>query len=252
MCGIWYKGGDMDGASQRRADGVVVVLVDIDGTLLHVHGAGRASFVRALKAVFGWDDDIGYINFSGATDLAVLDRVLRRHDHVAGTGQIDLFFDRLAVELRASIRDAEIAVYPGVRTLLERLSADLQAVVGLVTGNTGRCARIKLEAAGLHGHFVLGAYGHEHADRNAIARLALERARRHANGAQVREVWMVGDTPADVAAARAIGAGSLAVGTGAHTLSDLLRAGADHALADLSDVEAVVRILKSDRTRMES
>lgn len=243
MGGIWYKGGDMDGAPQRRTDGVVAVLVDIDGTLLHVHGAGRASFVRALKAVFGWDDDIGYINFSGATDLDVLDRVLRRHDHVAGTGQIDRFFDRLAIELRASIRDAEMTVYPGVRTLLGRLSTDPRAVVGLVTGNTGRCARIKLEAAGLHGHFVLGAYGHEHADRSEIARLALDRARHRMGGAGIREVWMVGDTPADVAAAHAIGARCLGVGTGAHTPEELLRSGADRSVPNLSDVEAVMGIL---------
>ncbi len=230
-------------AGKETPAGAVVVLLDIDGTLLHVHGAGRTAFVRALKAVFGWDDDIAYINFSGATDLDVLDRVLRRHGRAAAPAEVGTFFDRLAVELRDSVREAEITVYPGVRDLLARLSGDPRAVVGLVTGNTGRCARIKLEAAGLHGHFVLGAYGHEHGDRRAIARLALDRARSHVRDREIRGVWMVGDTPADIAAAHAIGARCLGIATGVHTVSELLDAAADEARPDLHDVDAVLRIL---------
>lgn len=228
---------------EDAAAGVVVVLVDIDGTLLHVHGAGRTAFVRALKAVFGWDDDIAYINFSGATDLDVLERVLRRHGRAARPTEVEGFFERLAIELRDTVRDSEMTVYPGVRELLARLSEDPRAVVGLVTGNTGRCARIKLEAAGLHGHFVLGAYGHEHGDRKAIARLALERARRHARDAEIRGIWLVGDTPSDIGAAHAIGARCLGVATGAHTVRELREARADNALPDLHDVDAVLRIL---------
>lgn len=223
--------------------GRVVVLLDIDGTLLHVRGAGRASFVRALAAVFGWDDDIAYINFAGATDLDVLDRIVRRHGHAATAEEVDRFFDRLAVELRETIRGVEPTVYPGVRELLHRLSADPRAIVGLVTGNTGRCARIKLEAAGLHGHFVLGAYGHEHGDRKAIAALALERARRHGGGRGPGAVWLVGDTPADIAAAHAIGARCLAVATGGHGVEALTESGADQSLPDLGDVASVLGIL---------
>jgi len=223
--------------------GRVVALLDIDGTLLHVRGAGRASFIRALAAVFGWDDAIPYIDFAGATDLDVLDRILRHHGRTATAAEVDRFFDRLAVELRETIRHVEPTVLPGVRELLARLSADPRAVVGLVTGNTGRCARIKLEAAGLHGHFVLGAYGHEHGDRKAIAALALERARRHVPGGGIGSVWVVGDTPADVAAAHAIGARCLAVATGGHSMDALTEAGADKTVADLSDLDGVLRIL---------
>ena len=57
---------------------VTVVLFDIDGTLLDMRGAGRKSFVRALKSVFGWDDDIQYIHFAGNTDLNVLQQVMGR------------------------------------------------------------------------------------------------------------------------------------------------------------------------------
>jgi len=221
----------------------VAVLLDIDGTLLHTSGAGREAFRRALAGVFGRADGIDGVDFSGATDLDVLDRVLRPRGLVPGPEQIDGFFERLAVELEAGLASSPVHVFPGVRDLLAALSGSDGAVVGLLTGNTGRCARIKLLAAGLHGHFVLGAYGHEHADRRTLAGYALARVRRHVGGSGPDAVWVIGDTPLDVAAARAIGARALGVATGAFTADALRAAGADCALDNLSDTASILGIL---------
>ena len=228
--------------SRPSADGRVIVLLDIDGTLLHARGAGRLAFSRALAALWGWRDDIAYINFSGATDLDVLQRILARHGHPARPSEVDRFFDVLAGELDRSIREHAVHLYPGVRELLEALSADPRAVVGLVTGNTSAAAHIKLRAAGLDGHFLLGAFGHEHADRVEIARLALSRARRMP-GAERAPVFLIGDTPADVAAARGIGAVAVAVATGAHPPQELRDAGADVVYETLAPHGEVLRML---------
>ena len=229
-------------ATARRT----VVLLDIDGTLLHVHGAGRRSFVRALEEVYGWRDDIAYINFSGATDLEVLRRILERHGRSETTAEVERFFACLARELETALRDAEVTVYPGVRELVRTLAADPRVIVGLVTGNIESCAHLKMKAGGLGGHVLLGAFGHEHADRREIARLAVERVRRHAGrGANLR-LFLIGDTPSDIDAARTIGAACIAVATGKHTVEELKQRGADHALADLSDLPAVIRILGLD------
>lgn len=223
-----------------------VVLLDIDGTLLHVHGAGRQSFIRALESAFGIKDDIAYINFSGATDLDVLHRILARHGHDASPTGIARFFERLAIELEETISGAEVTVYPGVRELVAALAADPRVIVGLVTGNVEACARIKLRAAGLDRHVTLGAFGHEHADRREIARLALDRIRRRAGPDATLRVFLIGDTPSDIEAARGIGATSIAVATGHHPTEELRRRGADHARADLSDLAAVLGLLGLD------
>lgn len=220
-------------ASRRPAR--PLALLDIDGTLLDTRGAGRAAFARTVRAVFGWADDLSWVSFAGATDLDVLRRIGERHGRSFDAEETDRFFERLAFELEAALQAAPPAVFPGVRELLAALSAFPEALLGLVTGNTEACARIKLRHAGLHGHFMLGAFGHEHGDRVEIARLALRRAERHARGGRLDPVVLIGDTPSDIAAARAIGARAVAVATGAYGAAALRAAGADLVVETLAD-----------------
>jgi phosphoglycolate phosphatase len=225
---------------------VTVVLFDIDGTLLDMRGAGRAAFVRALESVFGWKDDIRYINFAGNTDLNVLQRVMEHHGRPLTDGDCRRFFDQFPLELACASLEAELILYPGVRELLECLSRDKSVVLGLVTGNIESCARIKLRQFDLHHHFVLGAFGDEHADRKDIARLALRRVEQSLRpGQKVSSVFLIGDTPFDIAAARSIDATAVAVATGKFSAEALAGAGADVALADLSDTAGVLALLKT-------
>lgn len=221
-----------------------LVLFDIDGTLLDTHGAGKSAFIRALEAVFGWKDDIRYIRFAGATDLDVLRQVARRHGRELQDREIDAFFDRLPAELEQTTRSATLTLYPGVRELLAALSCRDDAVVGLVTGNIEACARIKLDCFNLHGHFELGAFGHEHGDRREIARLAVRRADGHSRGgACIARRALIGDTPSDIEAAHAIAATAIAVATGVHPAVELRAAGADHVVDSLGDTGAILRLL---------
>ena len=155
------------------------------------------------------------------------------------------FFERMPVDLAQTAGEMELVIYPGVRELLEKLSADPRVVLGLVTGNVEACARIKLWQFDLHEHFVLGAFGDDHADRVEIARLAMERVRDNLKpGQEIGALFLIGDTPFDVAAAKSIHAISIAVATGKFTVNALETAGADHVLTDLSDTEQVSRLLR--------
>ncbi|MBU1694612.1 MAG: HAD hydrolase-like protein [Verrucomicrobia bacterium] len=220
------------------------VLFDIDGTLLDTRGAGQRSFVRALETVFGWRDDIAYVSFAGNTDLNVLQQVMAAHGRELNETDRRTFFARLPEELERAAEGVELILFPGVRELLEALSAAPRALLGLVTGNIEACARIKLRHCELHGHFVLGAFGDEHADRERIAHLALQRLHEAlAPGARLSACYLVGDTPFDITAASSIGAVSVAVATGKFDAAALRQAGADHVLTDLSDTAAVLRLL---------
>jgi phosphoglycolate phosphatase-like HAD superfamily hydrolase len=153
------------------------------------------------------------------------------------------FFKRLPVELEKASGNSDLVLYPGVRPLLETLSARHDVMLGLVTGNIAACARIKLRQFNLHHHFILGAYGDEHADRNEIAALALGRIRsRLPAGAVLGPLFLVGDTPNDIAAAGAIGAVSVAVATGKYSVDELRAAGADVTLPDLGDTRCVIQL----------
>jgi phosphoglycolate phosphatase-like HAD superfamily hydrolase len=54
---------------------------------------------------------------------------------------------------------------------------------------------------------------------------------------------VVGDTPADVAAARAIGARVVAVATGRYSGDDLDEHGPDATFADLANADAVIKAI---------
>ena len=221
-----------------------LVFFDIDGTLVHTAGAGRRAFARALLEVFAVDDDIAYVQFSGATDLDVLAQVARRQGLTLTDAATHDFFAALDAHLEQTLGEVAPVVFPGVPELLQALADDDRFLLGLVTGNIASCARRKLACFGLHGHFFLGAFGHEHADRKEIARLALARARAHlAPSAELGARFLIGDTPADIAAARAIDAVAVAVATGSVPAGELRAAGADHVFADFSDPAAVVRVL---------
>jgi phosphoglycolate phosphatase-like HAD superfamily hydrolase len=223
---------------------ITVVLFDIDGTLLDMRGAGRKSFVRALKNVFGWDDDIQYINFAGNTDLNVLQQVMEKHGRNLTDDDRRRFFERMPVDLAQTAGEAELVIYPGVKVLLEKLSADERVLLGLVTGNVEACARIKLWQFDLHEHFVLGAFGDDHADRAEIARLAMKRVRDSLKpGQDIGGLFLIGDTPFDIAAAKSIGAKSIAVATGKFNVEALRASGADHVLTNLSDTTTVLTLL---------
>lgn len=225
---------------------VTIVLFDIDGTLLDLKGAGRRAFIRSVEAVFGWQDDLSYLSFAGNTDLNVLAQVMAAHGRVMTDDDSRRFFARLPIDLEAAAGEptADPVIYPGVRELLERLSADPAVVLALVTGNVESCARIKLRQFELHNHFVLGAFGNEHADRRRIAALALQRVQAVLpSDRAVRARYLIGDTPFDIAAAHAIDARSIAVATGKFSVDELRAAGADHALPDLSDTASVLRLL---------
>jgi phosphoglycolate phosphatase len=214
-----------------------LTLFDIDGTLLDVRGAGRRAFARALADVFGVDDDLHHVRFAGATDRGVLQQLRARH----GLPLADepAFFRAMERTLSAALVDEPPAVYDGVRPCLAALASSPDVVLGLVTGNAMRCAQIKLERAGLdRAAFDVGGYGDEHEDRDELARLAKARAER-ARGHGFARVFLVGDTPNDVRAARAIDAVAVAVTTGHYDRQALVDAGADVVVDDLASFSFV-------------
>ena len=94
-----------------------------------------------------------------------------------------------------------------------------QPLLGLLTGNIRLGAQLKLRHYRLWESFVTGGFGDDHEDRNEIARIAKARgSRRLGRELLGREVLVIGDTPLDIACARAIGARCLAVATGGASL----------------------------------
>jgi phosphoglycolate phosphatase-like HAD superfamily hydrolase len=213
------------------------LLFDVDGTLLSAAGAGRRALERAFAAHCGTPEPLRDIQFNGMTDPGIvragMERLGRDADAALIAAILDDYLALLPDELAAT---AGPQVYPGVATLLETLVAEAHLAVGLGTGNVQGGARLKLAAAGLEGYFGFGGFGSDHEDRAELLRIGAARgaARLGAAPADCR-VLVIGDTPRDVAAARAIGAATLAVTTGGFSAETLRGAGATWTVADLTD-----------------
>ena len=124
-------------------------------------------------------------------------------------------------------------VFDGVHDTLTALS-EMGTVLGLVTGNIEGAARIKMERSHLNRYFAFGGYGTDSRDRAELTQAAIDRAEiLHGHDLDPAEIMVVGDTPRDVEAARAVGAISVTVATGEYTQEQLRAAGADHVLPNL-------------------
>jgi phosphoglycolate phosphatase-like HAD superfamily hydrolase len=136
--------------------------------------------------------------------------------------------------------DLSGAVLPGVRELLDWLARYEDVKLGLLTGNYEPIARLKLARAGIGNAFAIGqgAFGSDAEDRAALPAIARRRAGTAAAPYPRGQTIVIGDTPRDIACARADGVRCVAVATGAFSPDAL--AGADAVARDAAELRPVL------------
>jgi phosphoglycolate phosphatase len=220
---------------------VLLVLWDIDGTLVDSAGHGRHAFEEAFEEVLGRVPD--WVDFAGRTDHEIALAMLN-----GSSERLPAVLEQLAVKLEAR-KDAIAAeghVYPGVPETLAALHEADGIVNSLLTGNIEANAAVKVGAFGLDRwlDFEAGAYGSDpHERRSDLVAIARERAA--ARYGEPTGAVMVGDTPLDVLAAREAGARAVAVATGFAEPEALRESGPDALLQDLRDTGAAIRAITS-------
>lgn len=212
-------------------------LFDIDGTLVDTGGAGMRALQEAAEELFGGQGP--ELDLAGSTDLGVVAGMFDHFRRACGPRENEAFFACYLRRLEWNLAHGGFPgrVLPGVVELLDELARLPGITMGLLTGNIAGGAAAKMRHFGLDRHFGFGAYGCDHADRNLLGPVALERAARHAGRSYLpAETVVIGDTPKDIACARAIGAPCVAVATGRFTVDELRIAGADRVVATLEEL----------------
>lgn len=206
----------------------VLVLFDIDGTLVRTAGAGVRGMDDAFERLHGRRDALRGVTVAGRTDRAILTEIFSQWGEAlteaAVAPLLDAYLEALERELRLGGGPA-FGVLPGVHDALDALDAHPGFTLGLLTGNFERGAEIKLAHFDLWRRFRFGAFGDHHTDRRALVPVALDRAR--ADGIEPTHVVVIGDTPLDVDCAHAHGATAVAVATGDYTREELAATGAE-------------------------
>ncbi|MGH3719112.1 MAG: HAD family hydrolase [Pseudonocardiaceae bacterium] len=224
-----------DAATHGNA--VLAILFDIDGTLIVTGGASSVAWRRAFADLYGIPVNVGEFTHAGMTDPEIgrlTFTAVIGHDPSAD--ELATLMARRLAHLPAAVAEStEFRVLPGVAELLPSL-ARRGYLLGLTTGLVESAAHIKLARADLDKYFHFGGYGSDSPDRTELTRHAIRRA-----GAVLgtpvnpHQVWVIGDTPLDIAAAHGAGAVAIGVASGVYTTDALRDAGADHVLSALTD-----------------
>jgi len=221
-----------------------LLLFDIDGTLIHSGGAGVRALKSAFEERFGVADDLHDIEIAGMTDSGIVVSILKKNDIPATNENVGAFLDSYVHFLSLELPRRKGKLLPGVLDLLEKLKSRPHLVLGLLTGNVSRGARLKLEHYGVWHFFEFGAFADDHQDRNRLGSFARARAKeKHGREFSPSQIDVIGDTPRDIACGKAIGARTIAVATGTWSREELAKYQPDFLIDDLSDVEGLIHTL---------
>jgi len=225
----------------------MLILFDIDATLLTTTRAGIKAMGSAGRELYGPSFDEHAVEYSGRLDPLIIRDLLTIHGQSVHDDAVESFRAGYRKHLGILLRDTSLAKpCPGIMDLLGVLTNRSDITLGLLTGNFPETGGMKLRAAGIDPDwFPITAWGNESRihppARNHLPPVALERyASRTGRPADPGRTVIIGDTPHDVACARAHGLRSLAVATGLFTVDQLAASGADRAIATLENTRDVV------------
>lgn len=227
----------------------LLVLFDIDGTLLISHGIGRKAIRHALLEVFGIEGALDSQKVGGRSYREIVAGAL------GGTGitadQISSRWEPFNRAVEQAMREpinqkpGLITALPGGLRLIEVLSSDSCVITGLLTGNPPGVSRLKLESAGFSMQsFQVAVFGDDAETPPQMVALAQQQAlERYGQDCSGRRTILVGDTVYDIEPVQQMNARSLIVLTGYDPPETILQARPDHLLDDLTDIEQVKSLL---------
>ena len=220
-----------------------VLLFDVDGTLVTTCGAGRRAIERAFELRHGTKEVVNF-SFGGMTDKAIVrDALTALGQTFATEADRDLAIDemlRFYLEVLVDeVARTPIRIHAGMVRAMDLADSRSDVALGLGTGNIRKGAEIKLGCVGIFHRFSFGGFGDDSIDRPTLL-MAGARRGAHKLGLPIEDcrIVVIGDTPRDVSAAKAIGAESIAVATGMHDLAELKQCDPTAAFENLDDPRA--------------
>ena len=223
-------------------DPSTVLFWDIDGTLLTTGKAGVPAWEAAVREVVGHDFELASIRVAGLTDYQIAVRTFEMLGVEADDTTVRSMVRRYEEMLPTSLPLKRGTVLPNVREILEHLEPRSDVRSYLLTGNTRGGARAKLTHYRLAHFFPDGAFAEDAGERATIAARALELAK-GAGPVADDSVFVIGDTPHDIHCANAIGARTIAVGTGGYTVEELAEHRPWRVFAELPPVDEFMQLI---------
>jgi len=225
-----------------------LILFDIDKTLVSEMERDGNPWPLAFESVYRINCPItvSQANSHGMTHKQIAIETLKNNGlkEAEILKKLDFFIETLEKFYEKSLKNGKISLFPKIPELLQKLS-DEKYILGLITGNTRIIAFAKLQKAGIDKFFTIGGFGDDSPNREELIKLALDRAKeKYSFQFDVKRVFLIGDTPRDISAAKKFHLQTIGVATGIFSKQNLSDAGADFVLDNLQDIEKVLSIIQ--------
>lgn len=222
-----------------------IAVFDVDGTLTLTSAVDDACYIRSVREEWGVPSmSTDWSAYEHSTDNAIAAELFRRHrGREASVHELAALRDRFAGLVRAEAdRDPSLfRPVPGVESILLGLPRHGWSVA-IATGGWTPSARCKLDRAGVPWRELPAAFACDARPREAIIRIAAQRAAERAGVAGFERIVYVGDGVWDVRACRTAGFPFVGVATGERA-ERLRREGAGAVLPDYADAAAFLAAL---------
>ena len=227
----------------------VLLLWDVDHTLIENSGVSKAVYARAFQMMTGRAPEV-QPGTDGRTDQEIV-RNLFAANGAAFTTEDAASYQSALIDAMGKLHPRLMRdgfVLPGVPEVLEAVSQIPGIVQSVLTGNIRPNAEAKLRLLGEHASVLdldVGGYGSDNVRRPRLVGAAQRKAAaKYGVPFGPSSTVLVGDTERDVAAALEGGALIVAVATGVTSQELLRQAGAHVVLPDLADAPGFVAIVR--------
>ena len=216
-------------------------LFDIDGTLVNINPIHLASYRidyrsaglnpsdELILSAFGLSEHDGLRKIFDGLGIDYDEKLAAR-----------LMKDHLSNFLRELGKAKTIEPLEGVVEILSLLKADGQ-FIGVVSGNLESIAKIILKKSGLSRYFPVSSFDNGSLSREQIVRNAVQQAKKL--GYKFSRTVIIGDTPYEIEAGKAVGAFTVGVATGNYALHELEKT-ADIAFGSLKEYKKIMERIK--------
>lgn len=222
-----------------------LLLWDIDGTLIWTDKAGEKSLLALVHELYGRDLGAHFpFSLAGRTDTYIAKETLKFLGVPSTPEEEKRFRDAYLRLLARKLPEGKGYLHPGVKEALDAVHAHPEIHQGLLTGNHEEGARLKLTHLGIWQYFEFGAYADDSHLRDELGPYALARAKQKLGiDFPPDRVFIIGDTPHDIACGKAIGTKTIAVATGSFSVAELESHQPTVTLPDLSDTQSLLKIV---------
>ncbi|MGE5327940.1 MAG: HAD family hydrolase [Deltaproteobacteria bacterium] len=218
----------------------VLLMWDVDGTLIRSEGLGKRAFEYAFEILTGIKNACSGINLGGKVDIGIYKEMCEAFNVKAV--EDEEFIKVYTRALEEIVKDkCTMKINPNIVFLLETLESKKGVYNVLGTGNIEKGARLKLSPVDLNKYFKTGGFGDNETERWRIIKGGIRKSEELFGVKFENEnIFVIGDTPRDIECAKKVGVRSIAVATGNFSEAELKESKPDFVFKDLSDTEQVL------------